>query len=77
MHIKEYDFFEYWPNYKKYSSIDYPDHSIDHISYLLEQGHFHNIQDFLKKLTESFEHGLFQYFAITINETGNLIYISV
>ena len=76
MYIKEYDFFEYWPNYKKYYSIDYRDHAIDHISYLLENDCPLNIEDFLKKLKESFKNGLFQYFAITINDENNLIYIS-
>ncbi|MBV8661348.1 MAG: hypothetical protein JO129_04355 [Candidatus Dependentiae bacterium] len=76
MQIKDYDFFAYWPNYKKYSSIDYRDHAIDHISYLLEEGCPLNVEDFLKKLKESFEYGLYQYFAVIINDENDLIYIT-
>ena len=77
MYIKEYDLLECTSTkYKKYSSIDFQDHVIEHVSYLLQQGSFHDVQNFLKKITESFENGLFQYFAITIDDIQNLIYMS-
>ena len=80
MQIKDYDFFEYWPNFKNYYSIDYRDHSIDNISDFLHDNcppiKNDKISKFLKNLQDSFESGLFQYFAITINNENDMIYIS-
>ena len=80
MHLNEYDFFEYRPNFKKYYSIDYRDHSIDTISDFLQDNcppmKNSEISEFLKNLKDSFENGLFQYFAITINNENDMVYIS-